>query len=260
MSNFLNISNQDIIRHIRLECQMPNVVEGIAARKIIAKAAASTGIKVEPEELQQAGDNLRLAKKLVKAADTWTWLKTHNLSLDEFEEIVHTSVLSAKLANYLFAKQVESFFFAHQLDYVAAATYEIVLDNKDLALELFYALKEGEISFPEIARKYIQNPELKHTWGYQGIRCRREFPSVIASSVFAANAPQIIKPIETSKGVYLIWVEKIFHPKLDKQMRAQIQQDLFATWLKQQIEQLEIVIQINLDSNSLASQGLLPSA
>ncbi|MBW4505243.1 MAG: peptidylprolyl isomerase [Scytonematopsis contorta HA4267-MV1] len=255
MSNVLSISHQDIIRHIRFECQIPNVLEAIAARKIIADAAASNGIKVESEELQQAGDNLRLAKKLVKASDTWIWLKTHNLSLDEFEEIVHASVLTAKLANHLFAKQVETFFFAHQLDYVAAATYEIVLDSKDLALELFYALKEDEISFPDIARKYIQNQELTHTWGYQGIRCRKDFPPVIASSIFAANAPEILKPIETSQGVYLIWVEKIIHPKLDEQLRAQIQQDLFVAWLKQQSEQLKIVIKENLDSNYSVNQS-----
>jgi len=34
--------------------------------------------------------------------------------------------------------------------------YEVVLDDEDLAMELFYALQEGEISFPE-AYQYIQD-------------------------------------------------------------------------------------------------------
>jgi len=29
--------------------------------------------------------------------------------------------------------------------------YEVVLGDEDLAMELFYALQEGEISFPEVA-------------------------------------------------------------------------------------------------------------
>jgi parvulin-like peptidyl-prolyl isomerase len=97
-------------------------------------------------------------------------------------------------------------------------------------------------------------------WGYQGIRRRADFRPEIAASVFAATPPQILKPIVTPKGVHLIWVEEIIHPKLDEQMRAKIQQDLFAGWLKQQTEQLEIVIQIDASSNSHSSQQPLPSA
>lgn len=254
----LNLTPKDLIHQLRLDCQIPNILSAIASRKIIVSTAASCGIAVEPEEIQQAADNLRVAKKLVKASDTLEWLKKHHLSINEFEELVQTNILAAKLAHHLFAKQVETFFFAHQIDYVAAVTYEVVLDNYNLALELFYALQEGEISFPEIARQYIQIPELRHMWGYQGIRRRVDFHPEIAAAVFACTAPQMLKPIAISSWVYLIWVEEIIHPKLDKQLREKIQQDLFAAWLKQQIEQLEIAIQID-DSNIELSQSPVPS-
>jgi len=42
-------------------------------------------------------------------------------------------------------------FVEHQLDYAQIVMYEVVLDDEDLAMELFYALQEGEISFPEVA-------------------------------------------------------------------------------------------------------------
>lgn len=259
MSQVLTVKNEDIIRHIKLSCQIPDALQAIAIHQIITTTADQAGIKVDPQELQQAGDNLRVAKKLVKAADTMAWLKKHHLSVDEFEELVHSNVLAAKLSNHLFGKQVESYFFAHQLDYIAAVTYEVVFDHEDLAWEMFYALKEGEITWIQIARQFIQNPELRRTWGYQGIRRRADFRPEIASSIFAVTAPQILKPIVTPKGVHLIWVEEIIHPKLDEQLRASIQQDLFSAWLRQQVEQLEILIQQYLDNNYQPSKELLPS-
>ncbi|WP_017314983.1 peptidylprolyl isomerase [Mastigocladopsis repens] len=260
MSNRLTISYEDIIRNLKLSCQIPTVMEAIATQKIITEAAQKAGIKVSDEELQQEGDRLRFAKKLVKAQDTWAWLKKHHLALDEFEELVHDSILYKKLVNHLFADKVEQFFYEHQLNYVAAVTYEVIFDQRDLALELFYALQEGETSFQSIAREYIQEPELRRSGGYQGTRRRTDFRPEIASAVFAANPPNILKPITTPKGVYLIWVEEIIQPKLDEQLRATIQQELFSLWLKQQIQTMEIITQLDLFHNLRTSKELRKKA
>lgn len=255
MSKSLTISYEDIIRHLKLSCQIPHVMEAIATQKIITKAAQEAGIIVSEAERQHEGDRLRFAKKLVKAQDTWDWLKRNNLSLNEFEELVHHSIVSKKLADHLFANQVEPFFYKHQLDYTAAITYEVIFDERDLALELFYALKEGEISFQSIAREYIQELELRRAGGYQGIRRRRDFRPEIASAVFAANPPDILKPITTSKGVHLIWVEEIIHPNLDENLQREIITNLFSHWLKQQIEQIDFVM--TTDSNEFSESIFL---
>ncbi|QSJ15933.1 peptidylprolyl isomerase [Nostoc sp. UHCC 0702] len=260
MQNILNISTEDIIYHIKLSCQIPSILEAIATRKIIADTAEKAEIEVETEELQQAADNMRLANKLVKAEDTWAWLEKHHLSLDDFEEIVKTNLLSAKLANHLFADKVEPFFYAHQIDYSGAVTYEVVLDDEDLALEIFYALQEGEISFQEIARQYIQNPEIRRAGGYQGIRHRTDFRPEIAAAVFAATPPQILKPIITPKGVHIIAVEEIIKPQLNEQLRLQIIGDFFANWLQQQIASLEIVAKLQENANSQSTKDLLKPA
>jgi parvulin-like peptidyl-prolyl isomerase len=260
MPKLLTITDSDIIHSNKLSCQISGVVEAIASQKIIAEAAQEAGIQVEEEELQQEGDSLRLDHKLVKAKDTWIWLKKHHLSLKEFEELAHNNVLSRKLANHLFSDQVERFFYEHQLDYVAAVTYEVIFDDRDLALELFYALEEGEISFPEIARLYIQEPELRRACGYQGLQHRKDFRPEITAAVFSATPPQILKPITTPKGVYLIWIEEIIQPQLDDQLRQKIVTELFSNWLKQQVESLEIVIQLGSDANLQPQEKLLQQA
>jgi parvulin-like peptidyl-prolyl isomerase len=135
----------------------------------------------------------------------------------------------------------------------AAVTYEVILDDEDLALEIFYALQEGEISFQEIARQYIQNPEIRRAGGYQGIRKRSDFRPEIASLVFAANPPQILKPVITPKGAHIIIVEEIIEPELNEQMRVQIFDDLFTNWLKDQVNKLEIVATLGQSANFSSS-------
>jgi len=58
--------------------------------------------------------------------------------------------------------------------------------------------------------------------------------------VFAATPPQILKPIVTSKGLHLIFVEEIIQPELDNKLRNQIITDLFYEWIKQQIEPVKL--------------------
>ncbi|ARV58927.1 peptidylprolyl isomerase [Nostocales cyanobacterium HT-58-2] len=258
MSKILKVSAKEILEQVKLSCQMPDLLEAIATRKIIVSAADKAGIKVEEEELQQAADNLRLANRLVKAEDTWAWLQKYYLSLDEFEELANINLLSGKLANYLFAGKVEPFFFENQLNYAGAVTYEVVLDDEDLAWELFYALQENEITFQDVTRQYIQDIELRRAGGYGGMRRRSDFRPEIAACVFSAHPPQILKPIVSQKGVHLIWVEEIIQPQLNEPLRFQILQDLFSVWLKQQLEEVDIVAQLELelDANLKSSKEL----
>lgn len=245
MSNVINVSAEDIIQQLKLTCQIPSVLEGIATRKVIAEAAKKLDIKLEAEQMQEAADKLRTENKLHKADETWAWLNAHHLSIEEFEEVIELNLLSEKLAHSLFADKVEHFFYENQLNYSAAAIYELTLDDEDLSMELFYALQEGEISFQEVAREYIQDPEIRRAGGYQGICSRNDLRPEIAAAVFAANPPQILKPITISKEIHLIWVEEIIQPELDEKLRVKILGDMFAAWLQQQVAQLEIVVSPN---------------
>ena len=100
MKKTLSISSEEVIHHLKMSCNIPQVVEEITIQKIIVDTANSAGITVTEDDLQQEGDRLRFAKKLVKAADTWAWLKAHHLNLDEFEQLVRNKILSEKVAHH----------------------------------------------------------------------------------------------------------------------------------------------------------------
>ncbi|MFB2978220.1 peptidylprolyl isomerase [Microseira sp. BLCC-F43] len=238
MLKALAITNEDILHQVKLSCKIPEIIEQIIARKAIENAVAEAGIKVETEELQKAADQMRLINQLLNADDTWAWLEKHHLSLDDFEEIVYTNLLAGKLAQHLFGDKIEPYFFQNQLDYAGVVMYEVVLDDEDVAMELFYAVKEGEMSFHDVARQYIQDVELRRKGGYLGMVHRKDLKAEISAAVFAAKPPQLIKPVVTAKGVHLILVEEIIQPELNEKLRTNIISNLFSQWLNQQIAEI----------------------
>ena len=257
MPTSFNITQKEIIEQLKLSCQVPNILEAIATRKILLNTAKDVDIKVENEELQKAADALRATNRLIKAEDTWMWLQKHYLSLEDFELLAEINLISLKLAHHLFSEKVEPYFYENQLDYFAAVTYEVVLNDEDLAWELFYAVTEGEMTFQDVTRQYIQNPELRRATGYSGIKHRQEFKPDIAAAVFVANPPELLKPIAIAQKVHLIWVEEIIKPQLDRQLQVKIINQLFSNWLKQQIAQVEIIPHFESDSYSQPVQELL---
>jgi parvulin-like peptidyl-prolyl isomerase len=155
--------------------------------------------------------------------------------------------MSEKLAQHLFGDNIEPWFVEHQLDYAGAVIYEVVLDDEDLAMELFYTLQEGEMKFFEIAQQYIEDTELRRRGGYRGVVRRTEMNPEISAAVFGAKLPQVLKPIVTAKGVHLILLEEVVKPQLDNTLRHQIVADLFSEWIKQQFNRVEIVVEIVTD-------------
>jgi parvulin-like peptidyl-prolyl isomerase len=185
-------------------------------------------------------------------------LQQHLLSLDDFEYLLHIQALSEKLAEHLFADRVESHFYGNRLDYAGVVMYEVVLEDKDLAMELFYELQEGEITFQQIARKYVRDLSLRRAGGYRGIVRRSELKPEVSAAVFTARPPQLLEPIKTSRGFHLIVVEEIIQPKLDEQLQAQIINNLFSMWLKQQINEAQI--SVDLKSSDAIAKKFAPSS
>ena len=242
MTEILTFSPQEMFHQLRLFAQIPDLTEKIVTREVVTRAAKKANIAVEPEELQQAVDSWRLSNQLDSIEATQSWLKRHYLSLEELGELISATVLSFKLAQHLFQDKIEPYFVDYRLDYMQASIYEIILDDEGIAMELSYAISEGEISFFEAAYDYIQDIELSRRGGYKGAVYRKDLRPEISAAVFAATPPQILKPVVTSNGVHLIRVEELVQPRLDGTTRQKIISELFNNWLAQQIHQFEIRI------------------
>ena len=246
MLQSITITAEDILNQVKLSLKTSELTEEIITHQIIVNATKEAGIQIETEELQEMADKFRRMYQLHSAENTWTWLKQNNLSLDDFEQLVYNHGLSTKLAVHLFADKIEPYFYEHQLDYAGLVMYEVVLNDEDLAVELFYAIGEGETSFYDVAHQYIDNQELRCKGGYRGVLYRKDLKPEISAAVFAAKPPQVIKPIVTSKGVHLIFVEEIIERQLDNWLRNKIATDLFDEWINRAVTQFKSVTNIEI--------------
>ncbi len=251
MSQTITITKEDILHEVQLSCKIPEMIEEIIKRKIVLSSAAEAGIKVTKEELQQASDQMRVMSQLKDAQDTWVWLEKYGLSLDDFEEIVYSTLISQKLSNHLFADKIEPYFYEHQLDYIGAVIYEIVLDDEDEAIEVYYEIKENEISFQEATQQYVEDTELRRKGGYRGKVNRIDLKPEVSAAVFAVTSPTILKPITTADGIYLVLVAEIIKPELDKRLRNKIMFDLYSQWLQQQAQQVQVVSHLEVSNQSV---------
>jgi parvulin-like peptidyl-prolyl isomerase len=234
------ISNQDIFHQLKLSGKIPELIHGILQRRVLENTAQELDIKISDEELQEGADRFRTSNKLESAAATQRWFQDRMLSVDDFEQLVTTNLLTYKVAERLFDSQVAPFFHQHILDYAAATIYEVIITEKNLAIELYYAIQEGDMTFADVAKKYARDKETQQRVGYQGLVARQKMLPEVSAAVFAARPPQILEPISTSKGIYLIWVEELVEPQLDDALREQIRWQLFQEWLQKKIGNLRL--------------------
>lgn len=251
MSKNLQISSSEVLNCLKVSCKLASVVQDTVRHQIISDAARLAGIEVSDRELQQAADNFRVKYNLYNPATTWQWMNNNYLTGDDFEQLIYESILTSKVIQQLFGDRVEAFFYEHKLDYTKAVLYEVVFDNFNTAIEQFYALEEREVSFIEVARQYIQEPNLRRQYGFKGILPRTAINSVLSAAIFASNPPQILKPIVIGKKVHLILVEEIIEPQLDELLRSQILNQLFVTWLEKQLQHYKIEFTTSQEQSSV---------
>jgi parvulin-like peptidyl-prolyl isomerase len=232
MSIDTNITTENILEQLKISRKIPEIIEQILTRRIVRAEAENLGIKVEIPELQEAADLFRAKNRLISARITEKWLEINQLSLDEFETIVHLELLSDKLKQVVLTDKVEQHFYQHQLDFDRVVISEVILENKELATELYYAIREGEISFHDVATKYITDPELKRKGGYLGQIKRKDLNTGLKSIFSATSYPQVIKPIATAQGFHLIWLEEKIEATLEPDIYEEIQSQLFTEFLR----------------------------
>ncbi|WP_293124513.1 peptidylprolyl isomerase [Microcoleus sp. bin38.metabat.b11b12b14.051] len=232
------IESTEIIKLLRQQRQLKPFCQQVLQKKVIDKAAEERRLTVTPEEIQVAGDKLRREKRLEKAADTIAWLAEQMISVEDLEAGICYQILSQKLAEQLFAKDVEKIFVQSKLQFDQIILYQIIVANLQLAQEIFYEIQEGEISFFDAAHLYDIDESRRHLCGCEGKVYRWGLKPDIAVAVFSAKPGEVIRPIETERGYHLFMVEKFIPAELTPERYQEILHNLFNEWLANEVNYL----------------------
>lgn len=232
------IEASEIIELLRQDLQLKTFTQKVLQKKVIEKAARERGLTVTPEEIQVVGDQLRREKRLEKAADTIAWLADQMISVEDLEAGICVRLLTQKLAEHLFSKEVEKVFVQNKLQFDQIIFYQIVVAKPQLAQELFYQIQEGEISFFDAAHLYDIDENRRHLCGCEGKVYRWGLKPDIAVAVFSAQPGEVIRPIQTDRGYHLCLVEKFLPAELTPQRYQEILHNLFNEWLSNEVNYL----------------------
>jgi parvulin-like peptidyl-prolyl isomerase len=234
----ISIEPSEIISFLKQELQFKEVWQKVLHYKVIGQAAKEREMSVTPEEIQAEAERLRREKRLEKASETLAWLEDQMISSQDWEAGISDRLLEKKLAESIFAKEVEKFYAQNKLQFNQVLLYQIIVPYEKLAQELFYQIEEGEISFYQAAHLYDIDEDRRQKCGFEGKLYRWNLRPDIAATVFGAPIGQLINPIKTSQGYHLLRVEEFIAAELTPERYQEILDRMFKEWLVSELNYL----------------------
>ncbi|BAT55650.1 hypothetical protein NOS3756_46430 [Nostoc sp. NIES-3756] len=225
------ISFPEVITYLKNNLQLKGLCSQILHQKIIHQAAADRNIQITPEEIQIEAEKLRYEKRLFKASDTLGWLADNLISSDEWEAGIRDHLLSKKLAEHLFGKEVERYFWENKLNYDQVVLYQITLHDQNSAQEIYYQIEEGELSFYEAAHLYDVDETRRNRCGYEGKLYRWSFEPDVAAIIFNAQPKELLVPMKVNNSSCIFLVEDFISAKLTPEIYQEILYKMFQEWL-----------------------------
>lgn len=234
----LSITPNEVVHFLKQEVRFRDVVQGVLRQRIISQTALDRSIEVTPEEVQAEADRQRIQRRLESANSTYAWLNEQLISVEDWESGIHEMLLAQKVAESLFAAEIDKYYAEHRLDFEQVSLYRISVPYQQLAQELFYQIEESEIGFYEAAHLYDIDERRRSQCGYEGRFYRWSLDPDTASLVFAANIKEVIGPIQTPQGYDLLLVEEFIASALTPATRQEILNKLFHEWLDAELSYL----------------------
>lgn len=240
MSNLKNIQvePEQIVDFLQKNIRYKEIYQEILYQQVISQAAQERGITVTDEEIQAEADRQRLEKRLEKASDTLAWLGEEMLTPDDWEAGIRDKVLAKKLANHLFAQEVEKFFNQNRLDFDKVVLYQFVVPDQQLAQEILFQIEDREITFYEAAHLYDIDKKRKLHCGYDGELYRWSLKPDIAAVVFSGKIGEVFGPFSTEQGFHLLMVEEFIPSELTPERYQEILDKVFQEWLVNELNYL----------------------
>jgi parvulin-like peptidyl-prolyl isomerase len=166
------------------------------------------------------------------------WLQNQVMTLEQMEEIAIRPVKIEKFKTATWGHKVGSYFLTRKASLDQVVYSLIRTKDAGLAHELYFRIQEGEESFAELARNYSQGTEAD-TGGLLGPVPLTHPHPMISKLLSVSQAGQLWPPRIVSEWFVIVRSEKLFPAQLDESMRRRLINELFETWLEEQIKEVE---------------------
>lgn len=193
------------------------------------------------EEVTAARQAFYQQRQLTSGELQQAWLARHHLVAEQLDVIVTRSLKLEKYKQATWGPRVDSYFLQRKSQLNKVIYSLLRVKDPGVAQELYFRIQEGEQSFADLARQYSEGPEAQ-TGGLVGpVDMATPHPS-LARILATAQPGAVNPPARLGEWIVIVRLEKQIPAQLDDVVRRQLIEELFNTWLQEQLQQVRDIV------------------
>ncbi|QQE63520.1 hypothetical protein GFS31_01850 [Leptolyngbya sp. BL0902] len=187
------------------------------------------------EEIASAVDQFAQANQITSSEQCQTYLEQRGLTLADLDAVAQRDRRLHKFKLDTWGNKVDSYFLQRktQMDRVL---YSLIRTREaGLAQELYFRIQDDGEPFADLARQYSEGQE-SQTGGLIG-PVELSVPHPTLGRILTISQPgQLWPPTKVGDWFVVVRLEKFLPAKLDEATRQRLLEELFNTWLVEQVQ------------------------
>lgn len=210
---------------------LPQLLRELVTDQAIAEMGCT--IEEQAQYLQQFYERQQISSEEEQQA----WLAKQQISRRQLVTLATRPLRIERYKQATWGTKLESYFLQRK-SHLDRAIYSLMrIQDLGVAQELYFRIHDQEQSFASLAREYSQGPEAQ-TGGLVGPIPLGTLHPTLARVLAVSQPEQLWAPIQLGQWWVIIRLEKFIPAQLDEAMKRQLLDELFQSWLQEQIENL----------------------
>lgn len=241
-----HLSLQKSLMYLRSTGQLETFIGGILRQYVVDKEIKHRkNFTIEPGTTEQAVIDFRLENKLGDSQKFQAWLNTNGLDFQTFHAQITNHFQQERLKDVVTEGKLSEYFIERKIFLDRVVLSRIVVEQQELAEELYSQLSEEEASFEELAQEYSLAEESIAS-GIIGPVSKGSLPDNLRAAIDAAIPGTILNPLQLEEKWCIFRLGKFLEASFeDPQVKQILREELFEKWLGEKIQNMEVEIQVN---------------
>lgn len=222
---------QDIPRLLSRYQLLPQLWRGIIIDEAIASYSCTEA------ERQLAMKQFDVQQHINSESDREAWLQKQGMTIEQMEDLAVRPMLLEKFKVDTWGSKVESYFINRKANFDQVIFSLLRTPDGLLSQEIYFRILEGEESFSQLAGQYSKGPEA-NTGGVIGPVPLSNLNPSLAKILSISKPGQLWSPTRIEEWFAIVRLEKFLPASLDEVMRQRLLNEMFETWLQDQISKL----------------------
>ncbi|GAB1542121.1 hypothetical protein NUACC21_47950 [Scytonema sp. NUACC21] len=202
---------------------------------VIDEAIAS--IDCTPDEVNRAQQLFYAEHQLKNIVDVRAWMAYYGVVPNQLETIIIRKLKIEKFKQQTWGKKLEPYFFQCKTKLDKVIYSLLRTQDAGVAQELYFRILAKEQPFAELAREYSQGPEAQ-TGGLVGPVELSTLHPVMVQMLSSSLPGKLLPPTRIGEWFIVVRLEKFIPAQLDEPMKVRLLNELFETWLTEQLQKL----------------------